>query len=81
MNWDQIAGKWDQMKADVKSKWAKLTDDDLAFVGGKRDKLIGKIQERYGVLKEHAQKDVDEWTERAAARVDKIGESRRSSER
>jgi uncharacterized protein YjbJ (UPF0337 family) len=81
MNWDQIAGKWEQMKADVKSKWAKLTDDDLAFVGGKRDKLIGKIQERYGVLKEHAQKDVDAWTDRVGARVDKIGEPNRPSGR
>jgi uncharacterized protein YjbJ (UPF0337 family) len=81
MNWDQIAGKWEQMKADVKSRWGKLSDDDLAFVSGKRDKLVGKIQERYGVLKEQAQKDVDEWIARATARLDKIGESHRSSER
>ena len=80
MNWDQIAGKWEQMKADVRSKWGKLTDDDLAFVGGRRDKLVGKIQERYGVLKEHAQRDVDEWIARASARMDRIGKADRSSD-
>src|ERR1700722_3187161 len=61
MNWTQIEAKWDQVKGDAKSTWSKLTDDDLTFVAGERDKLVGKVQERYGVLKEHAQKDVDRW--------------------
>jgi uncharacterized protein YjbJ (UPF0337 family) len=75
MNWTQIEGKWDQLKADVKSEWGKLTDDDLAYVNGRRDKLVGKLQERYGVLKEHAQRDVDKWFDRVAARLDEIGDA------
>lgn len=61
MNWDIIEGKWHQLKSDVKTRWAKLTDDDLTSVSAKRDKLVGKIQERYGVLRDDAEKQVDEW--------------------
>lgn len=61
MNWDRVAGQWNQLKGELKSKWAKLTDDDLKFVGGKKEQLIGKLQERYGVMKEEAERQVDEW--------------------
>jgi uncharacterized protein YjbJ (UPF0337 family) len=61
MNWDIIEGKWDQFKGDVRSKWAKLSDDDLSAVGARKDKLIGKIQERYGVLRDDAERQVDAW--------------------
>ncbi len=61
MNWDQIAGQWHQTAGQVKSKWAKLTDDDLMDVAGKKEQLIGKIQERYGVLTEEAEAQVDDW--------------------
>jgi uncharacterized protein YjbJ (UPF0337 family) len=61
MNWDQLKGQWQQLKGHAKSKWAKLTDDDVDNVAGKRDVLIGKIQERYGMLKEEAEKQVDGW--------------------
>jgi len=61
MNWDQIKGQWQQLRGHAKSKWAKLTDDDIENVAGKRDVLIGKIQERYGMLKEEAEKQVDGW--------------------
>ena len=74
MNWDQISGKWDQMKGEVKNQWAKLTDDDLMFVKGQKDKLVGKIQERYGMLEDKARKEVEEWVNRANARLDKMGE-------
>ena len=76
MNWTQLEGKWAQVKADVKTQWGKLTDDDLTFVGGKRDKLVGKVEERYGLLRERAQKDVDEWFDRIGARIDRLGEPR-----
>jgi uncharacterized protein YjbJ (UPF0337 family) len=46
MNWDQIEGSWKQAMAKVKQKWAKLTDDDVLLIRGKRDQLVGKIQER-----------------------------------
>ena len=61
MNWDQIRGQWLQFKGQVKSKWGKLTDDDITSISGKKDQLIGRIQERYGVLKDEAEKQVDAW--------------------
>lgn len=61
MNWDQLAGKWKQMKGNAKSRWGKLTDDDLDYIGGQKDQLVGRIQERYGMQKEEAQRQVDEW--------------------
>jgi uncharacterized protein YjbJ (UPF0337 family) len=61
MNWDQIEGNWKQAMAQVKQKWAKFTDDDVVLIRGKRDELVGKIQERYGVAKEAAERQVDEF--------------------
>lgn len=61
MNWEQIEGQWLQFKGTVKSRWGKLTDDDLAQVGGRKDQLVGKVQERYGIHKEQAEKQVDSW--------------------
>jgi uncharacterized protein YjbJ (UPF0337 family) len=61
MNWDQIEGKWKQMKGDIRTRWGKLTDDDLHLIGGQKDKLVGRIQERYGLQKDEAQRQVDDW--------------------
>ena len=61
MNWDQIQGKWKQYKGQAKVKWGKLTDDDLTAISGNRDQLIGKVQEYYGLTKENAQAQVDEF--------------------
>lgn len=61
MNWDQMEGKWKQAKGSIKEKWGKLTDDDLDVIAGKKDQLVGKIQERYGITKEEAQKQVDSY--------------------
>jgi uncharacterized protein YjbJ (UPF0337 family) len=66
MNWDQVEGKWKQMKGDVKTRWGKLTDDDLDVIAGKRDQLVGRIQERYGVAKDQAQQEVDDWNRNLA---------------
>jgi len=60
MNWDQISGNWKQVKGKFKEHWGKLTDDDLAVIAGKRDQLIGKLQEKYGISKEEAEKQADE---------------------
>jgi uncharacterized protein YjbJ (UPF0337 family) len=62
MNWDRIEGKWKQVKGSAKEKWGQLTDDDLDQIAGQRDKLIGRLQERYGIAKEEALKQCDEWT-------------------
>jgi uncharacterized protein YjbJ (UPF0337 family) len=61
MNWDQIQGKWKEFKGQAKQQWGKLTDDDLAVVAGKRDELVGKVQERYGIAKEEAEEQVREF--------------------
>ena len=62
MNWDQIEGKWKQMRGTVRQKWGKLTDDDLDVIAGKQDQLVGKIQERYGISKEEASRQIREWS-------------------
>ena len=63
MNKDQAGGNWKQFKGTVKEKWGKLTDDDLTVIEGKRDQLVGKIQERYGYQKEAPEKEVKAWEE------------------
>jgi uncharacterized protein YjbJ (UPF0337 family) len=62
MNWDQLEGKWKQAKGSIKQKWGKLTDDDLDVIDGHRDRLVGKLQERYGLAKEAAEQEVDSWS-------------------
>jgi len=61
MNWDQIEGKWKQMKGSAKSKWGELTDDELDQAEGKREELIGLVQERYGKARSAAEQEVDLW--------------------
>lgn len=61
MNSDQFEGKWKQLKGGVKQRWGKLTDDDVTALSGKKDELIGKLQERYGITREQAQREADEW--------------------
>lgn len=64
MNWDQIKGKWVQMKGKVKEQWGDLTDDDVERAAGNRDQLVGRIQEKYGVAREEAERQVDDWSRR-----------------
>jgi uncharacterized protein YjbJ (UPF0337 family) len=64
MNKDEIGGNWKQFKGTVKEKWGKLTDDDMTVIEGKRDQLVGKIQERYGYAKDQAEKEVKDWESR-----------------
>ena len=61
MNWDEIGANWDTFKGRVRSKWGKLTDDDLEVIKGKKDMFLGKIRERYGKDKDNAEKELDEW--------------------
>lgn len=61
MNSDQFEGKWKQLKGSVKQRWAKLTDDDVTGLSGQKDQLIGKLQERYGITREQAENEADEW--------------------
>ncbi|MCM7621983.1 CsbD family protein [Enterobacter vonholyi] len=64
MNKDEIGGNWKQFKGKAKEKWGKLTDDDMTVIEGKRDQLVGKIQERYGYAKEQAENEVKDWETR-----------------
>lgn len=66
MNWDQVQGKWKQIKGSAKQQFGKLTDDDLTMINGNRDMLIGKLQERYGYAREEAQRRADEWLKASA---------------
>ena len=61
MNSDQFSGKWKQLQGSVKEQWGKLTDDDVAMIDGQHDKLIGRVQERYGLAKEEAHQQVNKW--------------------
>ena len=61
MNWDEMAGEWNQVKGLVKERWGRLTDDDLAVINGKRDLLVGKLQEKYGLTKEKAEEQIKDW--------------------
>jgi uncharacterized protein YjbJ (UPF0337 family) len=64
MNKDRMEGNWLQFKGKVKEQWGKLTDDDLDVIAGKRDQLLGRIQERHGLSKEEAEKQVTAWKDR-----------------
>lgn len=61
MNWDEVQGKWKEMKGNVRSKWGELTDDDVDEVAGDREALEGKIQQKYGRSKEEARREVDDF--------------------
>ena len=61
MNWDQIKGDWKQLSYKLKEKWGKLTDDQFDVIAGKREQLVGRIQEKYGIAKEDAEKQVDQF--------------------
>ena len=61
MNWDRIQGNWKQLRGNVQQQWGKLTDDDLDLIEGRRVELVGKIQERYRLARDAAEKQVDSW--------------------
>jgi len=59
MNWDQVAGQMKQVGGKLKGKWAKLTDDDLLLLKGKKEVFLGILQERSGLVKDAAEKELD----------------------
>jgi len=64
MNTDVLKGKWQQLKGEAKVQWGRLTDDDLDQVEGNAEKLIGKVQERYGYARDRAEQEVNSWFNR-----------------
>jgi uncharacterized protein YjbJ (UPF0337 family) len=81
MNWDQVEGKWKQIKGEAKTRWGKLTDDDLDTVAGQRDKLVGTVQERYGIAKDQAQREVEDWNSSLRDDNDRMRERGAESEK
>ena len=61
MNWNRIKGNWKQARGKVQEQWGRLTDDDLDVIDGRRDILIGKVQEAYGISKDRADDQIKEW--------------------
>ncbi|MEZ4601200.1 MAG: CsbD family protein [Syntrophotaleaceae bacterium] len=61
MNSDEMKGQWKQIKGEIRKQWGKLTDDEVDMISGERDKLVGKLQEKYGYSKEEAQRQVDDF--------------------
>ncbi|MBA3315749.1 MAG: CsbD family protein [Planctomycetota bacterium] len=61
MNWDVAKGNWKQMKGQVQQKWGKLTNDDLDIIEGKREELVGRLQERYGYARDEAEREADQF--------------------
>lgn len=64
MDWNIIEGKWKEPKGKAREEWGDLTDDELEQVGGKRDKLVGKLQQKYGTAPDDALRRAEEWAER-----------------
>jgi uncharacterized protein YjbJ (UPF0337 family) len=62
MNWEQVEGNWKQLARSVQERWGKLTGNDIQTLTGKKDDLVGKIQERYGIAKEDAERQADAWS-------------------
>jgi len=63
MNWDRIEGNWEQLKGKFRTKWGKLTDSDFSKIHGKKDEIVGRLRERYGLAKEEAEKEADKFAE------------------
>jgi uncharacterized protein YjbJ (UPF0337 family) len=61
MNWERKAGNWKEFRGKIRKKWGFLTDDELDVIGGKRDLLIGKLEEHYGLTKDRAARVVEEF--------------------
>lgn len=58
---DRLSANWKKLKGEVQKKWGKLTDDDVTAIKGERNKLVGKLQDRYGMAKAKAEKEVEDF--------------------
>jgi uncharacterized protein YjbJ (UPF0337 family) len=61
MNWDRVEGNWLQFKGLVRERWGKLTDDDLDRIAGRRQQLLGRLQEVYGIAQDEAERQLRDW--------------------
>ena len=70
MNWDAIKGNWTQLRGRILMQWGKLTDDQLDVIEGRRELLLGKLQEAYGMTAEEAERQVCDWENAEFSRSD-----------
>ena len=77
MNWDRVKGNWKQLRGKVQTQWGNLTDDELDVIDGRRDVLVGKLQENYGISKDQAEKQVKEFEARYLAHTEPEDVTRR----
>ena len=61
MNQEQVEGKFEQIKGEIKKAWGKLTDDEIMLYNGKQDQFFGKVKEKYGIAKEAAELRIKEF--------------------
>jgi len=61
MNWEQIEGRWNEMKGRIRQKWGQMTDDEFEQIAGKKDQFVGWLQKKYGYTKEQAERELDEF--------------------
>lgn len=69
MNWDIIQGNWKRIKGEVQSTWGKLSDDEVDRAAGDREQLAGLVQERYGVARDEAERQIDQFADSLKARI------------
>lgn len=70
MQWSSIKADWKDLKGKARVQWGKLTDDELAQVQGNREQLEAAIQKRYGVAKEEAMRQVDDWMQKVKSKIE-----------
>ncbi len=68
MNQDMLKGQWTQLRGHIREQWGKLTDDDLDQIQGRAEQLVGKLEERYGIARDEAERQLDEWSPSDSAR-------------
>ena len=71
MNWEEVRGSWSELKGKLRTQWGKLTDQDIEFIGGAKDRLIGALKQRYGYEKERASKEADDWIAKLETKISK----------
>jgi uncharacterized protein YjbJ (UPF0337 family) len=64
MQWNQLGSEWSKVQAQFRTRWAKLTDDDLKAIAGKKDELIARIQKTYGIEKSKAEKEAEDFVKK-----------------
>jgi uncharacterized protein YjbJ (UPF0337 family) len=61
MNWHQVQADWLPHRIKIREQWARITDDDLALINGKREALVGCLEHRYGFVHAEAELEVEAW--------------------